>query len=44
MAPSSTPLARASAQLTPEAYAQAWKDGTTGPLDRLLGVAAEPRQ
>ena len=36
-------LAQASSRLTLEAFADAWKDGRTGTLDRLLGVEAEPR-
>ena len=36
-------LAQASTRLTLEAFADAWKDGRTGTLDRLLGVEAEPR-
>ena len=35
-------LAQASTRLTPEAYAEAWKDGLSGTLDHLLGVD-EPR-
>jgi tetratricopeptide (TPR) repeat protein len=34
-------LAQAGTRLTPDVYAQAWKDGLTGTLDDLLGVEAE---
>ena len=36
-------LAEARTRLTAEAFAQAWKEGLTASLDRILGIDAAPR-